>query len=134
MATEDIKRAGLKTTQARITILQLFEDTHAHLSADQVYRTLKERGNAVPLATVYRVLGQFEAAHILMRHRFDDDFAVYELNDGEHHDHLVCTACHTVVEFVDPVIEAHQDEIAAENGFAISSHALYLYGLCKACQ
>ena len=92
------------------------------------------QGEDIGLATVYRVLTQFESSGLVHRHRFDEDCAVFELSDGEHHDHLVCINCQKVVEFVDDVIEKRQEDIAKDNGFEITDHSLYIYGVCTACQ
>ena len=128
---EQLKSMGLKATGPRMKILRLFEETdQSHLSADDVYRLLINDGDDVGLATVYRVLTQFEQAGILVRHRFDDDKAVYELNKGGHHDHLLCIQCGRVEEFYDPEIERRQKKVAAERGFKIHDHSLYLYADC----
>jgi Fur family ferric uptake transcriptional regulator len=128
---EQLKSMGLKATGPRMKILRLFEESdRIHLSADDVYRLLLGEGEDVGLATVYRVLTQFEQAGILMRHRFDDDKAVYELNKGGHHDHLLCIQCGRVEEFYDPEIERRQKKIAAERGFRIHDHSLHLYVDC----
>ena len=128
---EQLKSLGLKVTGPRRKILSLFEDTNqSHLSAEDVYRMLLADNEYVGLATVYRVLTQFEQAGILVRHRFDDDKAVYELNKGSHHDHLLCIQCGRVEEFYDPEIERRQKKIAADRGFRIHDHSLYLYVEC----
>ena len=116
-------------------ILDLFE-THAeeHLSAEDVYRILLEEGVEIGVATIYRVLTQFEQAGILQRHHFETGKAVYELDKGDHHDHIVCVKCGEVTEFHNPEIEALQDKIAEENGYRIVDHALYMYGVCSSCQ
>jgi Fur family ferric uptake transcriptional regulator len=128
---DQLKSMGLKVTAPRMKILQLFEASEAnHLTADDVYRLLLAENTDVGLATVYRVLTQFEQAGLLVRHRFDDDKAVYELNKGGHHDHLLCIQCGRVEEFYDPEIERRQKKIAAERGFKIQEHSLYLYADC----
>ncbi len=128
---EQLKNMGLKATGPRMKILRLFEESNqTHLSADDVYRLLINDGDDVGLATVYRVLTQFEQAGILVRHRFDDDKSVYELNKGGHHDHMLCIQCGRVEEFHDPEIERRQKKIAAERGFRIHDHSLYLYVDC----
>lgn len=128
---EQLKSMGLKATGPRMKILRLFEESdQTHLSADDVYRLLLNEQEDVGLATVYRVLTQFEQAGILMRHRFDDDKSVYELNKGGHHDHLLCIQCGRVEEFYDPEIERRQKRIAAERGFKIHDHSLHLYVDC----
>ena len=124
-----LKDNGLKVTGPRLKILDLFE-THAeeHLSAEDVYRILLDEGIEI------RVLTQFEQAGILLRHHFETGKAVYELNKGGHHDHIVCVKCGSVIEFHSEEIEALQDKIAEENGFRIVDHALYMYGVCAECQ
>ena len=129
---EEIKNLGLKATGPRLTILELFQRSSArHLSAEDVFRELTLKGQDIGLATVYRVLTQFEQAGLLSRSNFDNDKAVYELNDGEHHDHLVCLDCGQVKEFHDPEIERLQHEVARKNGFELVEHALSLYGHCQ---
>lgn len=128
---DQLKSMGLKATGPRMKILELFEHTDRnHLSAEDVYRLLLAESMDVGLATVYRVLTQFEQAGLLMRHRFDDDKAVYELNKGSHHDHLLCIQCGRVEEFYDPEIERRQKKIAADRGFKIHDHSLCLYVDC----
>jgi Fur family ferric uptake transcriptional regulator len=127
----DLKNIGLKATLPRLKILRLFENSAVrHLSADDVYKLLIADGEDVGLATVYRVLTQFEQAGLLSRHHFESDKAVYELNQGGHHDHLVCMQCGRVEEFYDEEIERRQKTIAAERGFDIHDHSLYLYADC----
>ncbi len=127
----DLKTHGLKTTAPRLRILKLFEHSQVrHLSAEDVYRTLMSESIDVGLATVYRVLTQFEQAGMLSRHHFESGKAVFELNEGGHHDHLVCLQCGRVEEFYDPEIEKRQARIAKERGFAIREHSLYLYADC----
>lgn len=129
--SHDLKTVGLKATLPRIKILNLFETSDVrHLTAEDVYKILLAEGMDVGLATVYRVLTQFEAAGLLIRHHFEGDKAIFELNQGTHHDHLVCMQCGRVEEFYDPEIEKRQNAIAAERGFAIQDHALYLYAQC----
>lgn len=124
-----LKSIGLKATGPRLKILNLFETSEKrHLSAEDVYRQLIAENIDVGLATVYRVLTQFEQAGILERHHFESGKAVYELNQGSHHDHLVCMHCGHVIEFFDPEIEALQDKIAQRYGFRILEHSMYLYG------
>ena len=135
METADLKKAGLKVTLPRMKILELMETVKLrHQSAEDIYRALLEQGAEIGLATVYRVLTQFEGAGLVTRHHFEGGQAVFELNQGEHHDHLVCVSCGKVVEFVDEVIEQHQNEIAVENGFTITEHSLIIYGRCESCQ
>ena len=129
--SQDLKTIGLKATAPRLKILNLFENSAVrHLSAEDVYRLLLIDGLDVGLATVYRVLTQFEQAGLLKRHHFESGKAVFELNQGHHHDHLVCINCGRVEEFLDPEIEQRQNRIAKQRGFAIREHALYLYAEC----
>jgi Fur family transcriptional regulator, ferric uptake regulator len=129
--SQDLKTSGLKATAPRLKILNLFETSAVrHLAAEDVYRLLLNDGLDVGLATVYRVLTQFERAGLLTRHHFESGKAVFELNQGHHHDHLVCINCGRVEEFLDPEIEQRQTRIAVERGFAIREHALYLYAEC----
>lgn len=135
MSKEQLKKAGLKITGPRVKIFQVLTTSNKrHLSAEDIYHLLHRQGEDIGLATVYRVLTQFESSGLIHRHRFDEDCAVFELSDGEHHDHLVCINCQKVVEFVDDVIEKRQEDIAKENGFEITDHSLYIYGVCPACQ
>ena len=130
-----LKGNGLKVTGPRLKILSLFEQHEdAHLSAEDVYRLLLNEEVEIGVATIYRVLTQFEQANILIRHHFETGKAVYELNKGEHHDHLVCVKCNDITEFCNGEIETLQNKIAQENGYRIVDHALYLYGICKKCQ
>ena len=127
----DLKNAGPKATLPRLKIINLFEQSPVrHLTAEDVYRKLLAEGLDVGLATVYRVLTQFEQAGLLVRHHFESGKAVFELNQGGHHDHLVCLQCGRVEEFFDAEIEKRQTKIARERGFEISEHALYLYAEC----
>jgi Fur family transcriptional regulator, ferric uptake regulator len=129
--SHDLKSAGLKATVPRLRIINLFETSKVrHLTAEDVYRLLLAEGLDIGLATVYRVLTQFEQAGLLVRHHFESGKAVFELNEGKHHDHLVCMQCGRVEEFYDPEIEKRQTRVARERGFAISEHALYLYADC----
>ena len=135
METADLKKAGLKVTLPRMKILELLESgVLRHQSAEDIYKALLKQNEEIGLATVYRVLTQFEGAGLVTRHHFEGGQAVFELNQGEHHDHLVCTSCGKVVEFMDDVIEQHQNQIAKDNKFLISEHSLIIYGLCDACQ
>ena len=130
----DLKDIGLKATAPRLKILNLFETAgQRHMSAEDVYRLLLAENLDIGLATVYRVLTQFEQAGLLVRHHFESGKAVFELNQGGHHDHLVCVKCGKVEEFFDPEIEKRQDAIADRHGFTIESHSMYLYGLCRDC-
>jgi Fur family ferric uptake transcriptional regulator len=127
----DLKNIGLKATLPRLRILELFEKSEVrHLSAEEVYRLLLNEGTDTGLATVYRVLTQFEQAGILVRHHFESGKAVFELNRGEHHDHLVCMQCGRVEEFHDAEIEKRQIKIAESRGFSIHDHSLHLYADC----
>ena len=129
--SQDLKSAGLKATLPRLKIINLFESSKVrHLTAEDVYRLLLNDGLDIGLATVYRVLTQFEQAGLLVRHHFESGKAVFELNQGTHHDHLVCVQCGRVEEFYDAEIEKRQADVARERGFAISEHALYLYADC----
>jgi Fur family ferric uptake transcriptional regulator len=129
--SQDLKSAGLKATLPRLRIINLFEGSKVrHLSAEDVYKLLLADGIDIGLATVYRVLTQFEQAGLLVRHHFESGKAVYELNEGKHHDHLVCLQCGRVEEFYDAEIEKRQIRIARERGFEIREHALYLYVEC----
>ena len=135
MDNQQIKQAGLKVTLPRVKILQLLEASEKrHLSAEDVYKMLLENGEEIGLATVYRVLTQFEGAGLVCRHHFEGGQSVFELNRGEHHDHLVCVKCGTVMEFADDVIEQRQQTIAGQHGFAIEDHALVIYGICAGCR
>lgn len=132
----DLKNIGLKATLPRLKILDLFESSAVrHLSAEDVYKVLLAEGHDIGLATVYRVLTQFEQAGLLIRHHFETGKsetgkAVFELNQGGHHDHLVCLQCGIVEEFYDPEIEKRQNEVAKKRGFIINEHSLYLYADC----
>lgn len=129
---QSLKNRGLKATLPRLKILELFERSNVrHLTAEDVYRILMNDDIDIGLATVYRVLTQFEQAGLLERHFFESGKAVFEINHGEHHDHLVCIDCGRVEEFYDPEIEARQNKIADERGFKIHDHALYLYASCN---
>ncbi len=131
-STESLKSTGLKATLPRRKILELFESSKVrHLSAEDVYRTLIAEGIDVGLATVYRVLTQFEQAGLLSRQHFETGKAVFELNQGGHHDHLVCLQCGRVEEFYDPEIEKRQGAIARERGFELRGHSLALYADCS---
>jgi Fur family transcriptional regulator, ferric uptake regulator len=128
----DLKTHGLKVTTPRLRILRLFETSKVrHLSAEEIYRLLTSEGVDIGLATVYRVLTQFEQAGILQRHHFESDKAVFELNEGEHHDHLVCLQCGHVEEFFDAEIERRQTQIATDRGFSLHAHSLSLYADCN---
>ena len=134
---QDLRRAGLKVTLPRIKILELLESAELHhMSAEEVYKALIEQGEDVGLATVYRVLTQFEQAGIVERHNFENNLSVFEITQEEHHDHLVCDNCGKIIEFHNEVIEEEQLKVAAEHGFKLSGHSLVLYGICddQACK
>ncbi len=127
--SQDLKKVGLKVTLPRLKILELLEtSSEHHFTAEHIYRKLLEAGEEIGLATVYRVLTQFEAAGLVTRHHFEGGQAVFELNRGSHHDHMVCYRTGKVVEFYDEVIEERQRQIAKEHGFKIKDHSLILYG------
>ena len=129
--SQDLKNAGLKATTPRLKILNLFETSDVrHLTAEDVYKILLADNEDVGLATVYRVLTQFEQAGLLIRHHFEGDKAIFELNQGKHHDHLVCLQCGKVEEFYDPDIEKRQDKVAKDRGFVVREHSLYLFADC----
>jgi Fur family ferric uptake transcriptional regulator len=129
--SSDLKKAGLKITLPRMKILEILESsTQRHLSAEDIYRTLIAANDDIGLATVYRVLTQFETAGLVERHHFEGGQAVFEINDGGHHDHLVCMKCGKVVEFFDETIEERQHAIAKDKGFELTDHSMILYGLC----
>lgn len=128
---DELKSTGLKATLPRLKILEIFQTgTQRHMTAEDVFRALLQHRSDVALATVYRVLAQFEQADILIRSHFESGRAVYELNEGQHHDHLVCLDCGKVEEFYDAEIEKRQHTIARTKGFAIADHALSLYAHC----
>jgi Fur family ferric uptake transcriptional regulator len=135
--SSDLKVSGLKATAPRLKILEIFHKHSVepaaarHMSAEDVYRALVAEHVDVGLATVYRVLTQFEQAGLLVRRHFEAGRAVFELNEGPHHDHLVCLTCGRVEEFVDPEIEQRQKAIALERGFELQEHSLALYGICR---
>jgi len=135
LETKDLKDAGLKATVPRMKILALLEDNEVrHVSAEDVYKTLLETGEDLSLATVYRVLTQFEQAGLVTRHHFEGGHSVFELNEGSHHDHILCVKCGKVDEFVDKVIEERQQKIATEKGYNMTDHSLYIFGICSDCQ
>tara|TARA_R110001599_G_scaffold145321_1_gene327705 strand:- start:176693 stop:177115 length:423 start_codon:yes stop_codon:yes gene_type:complete len=127
---QELRKAGLKVTLPRLKILQILESSEEgsqHLSAEDVYLALRAAGEEVGLATVYRVLTQFESAGLVDRHNFETGHSVFELAKGEHHDHMVCVTSGDVIEFTDPIIEKRQREIAAEHGYDLMEHSLVLY-------
>jgi Fur family ferric uptake transcriptional regulator len=131
---DELKSTGLKATLPRLKILEIFQTTHQrHMTAEDVFRVLLNEHSDIGLATVYRVLTQFEQAGILERSHFESGKAVYELNEGSHHDHLICTSCGKVEEFYDAEIERRQQMIAKDKGWILQDHAMSLYGLCGDC-
>ncbi len=134
MESKDLRKVGLKVTLPRVKILEILETrSDEHLSAEDVYRALIDAGEDIGLATVYRVLTQFEAAGIVDRHNFEGNQAVFEINEGDHHDHMVCVECGAIEEFYDELIERQQSEVAAKYNFELTEHALILYGKCSSC-
>ena len=128
---EELKSSGLKATAPRLKILEVFQEAQTrHLSAEDIYRHLLDKQEDIALATVYRVLQQFEQAGILSRHHFESGKAVYEIDEGQHHDHLVCLDCGHVEEFYDAEIESRQKRVAETRGFKLQEHALALYANC----
>ena len=133
----DLRRAGLKATSPRVKILEILAagtEHGRHLSAEDVYRQLLTSELDIGISTVYRVLNQLVDAGVLLRHTFEAGHAVYELDEGAHHDHLICLSCGRVEEFHDDAIESRQERVANELGFVLRDHALALYGVCPACQ
>ncbi|MDQ7017426.1 MAG: ferric iron uptake transcriptional regulator [Gammaproteobacteria bacterium] len=132
MESQDLKKAGLKVTLPRMKILEILEQNRKkHLSAEDIYRILMVSNNEIGLATIYRVLTQFETAGLVTRHHFEGGQAVFELDCGVHHDHIVCVDCGKVEEFVDEMIEERQKRITEELGFDLRDHSMILYGVCK---
>jgi len=135
MESSDLKKAGLKITLPRMKILEFLEASNTrHQSAEDIYRALRDDGEDIGLATVYRVLTQFEAAGLVDRHHFESGQAVFELNEKGHHDHIVCVSCGKVEEFYDELIESRQREVASDKGYEVTDHSLTLYGKCPNCQ
>ena len=135
MESSDLRKAGLKVTLPRMKILDILEGSDArHQSAEDVYKILLETGEDIGLATVYRVLTQFESAGLVKRHHFEGGHSVFELNQGDHHDHILCVKCGRVDECVDEIIEQHQKDIAARLGYELTDHCLYMYGICSGCK
>lgn len=134
MSPKHLRCAGLKVTVPRIKILQALENANPHhMTAEELYKKLVDAGEDFGLATVYRVLTQFEAAGLVSRRNFEGGRSVFELNDGEHHDHLVCVQCNRVEEFVDEIIESRQQTIAKKAHFKMTDHNLTIYGVCQDC-
>ncbi len=130
----DLKQAGLKSTLPRLKILSIFENSNdRHVSAEDVFHQLHKQGENLGLATIYRVLTQFEAAGLIIRHNFEGERSVFEVNDDLHHDHMICVQCCKVIEFFDKEIESQQLRVAEEHDFIVNDHALTLYGTCKQC-
>jgi len=136
LENHDLKTAGLKITAPRLKILEILEKQtdERHLTAEQVYKILLSENQEIGLATVYRVLTQFEAAGLVTRHHFEGGNSVFELSTESHHDHLLCLKCGKVEEFTDEIIETRQKEIAAKLGYELTDHSLYLYGICSTCK
>lgn len=131
---EELKSTGLKATVPRLKILEIFQaGSQRHMTAEDVFRVLLDERSDIGLATVYRVLMQFEQAGLLRRTHFESGKAIYELNEAQHHDHLVCTGCGRVEEFFDAEIEQRQQAIAREKAWLLQDHAMSLYGLCETC-
>ncbi len=131
---KELKKVGLKVTIPRVTILELLQNSDKnHYSAEQVFTELRENGHEIGLATVYRVLSQFEQAGILIKHNFEGGQAVFELDTGEHHDHLICINCNKIIEFHDKKLEDSQKRIAKLYDFVLEDHNMVLYGVCKDC-
>jgi Fur family ferric uptake transcriptional regulator len=135
LENDDLRRAGLKATGPRLRILQILEQNQQrHVSAEDVYKALLATGDEVGLATVYRVLTQFEQAGLVTRHHFEGGHSLFELAQGEHHDHLMCIKCGRVDEFIDETIEARQRAVAKQAGYEMTDHNLCIYGVCPACR
>lgn len=135
MSSSELKQAGLKVTLPRMKVLDILrEKSNSHLSAEDVYKLLLAADEEVGLATVYRVLTQFEDAGLVKRHNFEGGQAVFELNQGQHHDHIVCIQCGKIEEFIDESIEKKQRAIADKIGYQLLDHRLVLYGKCGDCQ
>lgn len=132
---ENLKSTGLKATLPRLKILEIFQTgKQRHMTAEDIFRVLLDERSDIGLATVYRVLTQFEQAGILLRSNFESGKAVYELDEGQHHDHFICTSCGKVEEFYDPEIEKRQQMIADQKGWVIQDHSMALYGQCASCK
>ena len=135
MSQQELKKAGLKATVPRLKILEILEARQdQHMRAEDVYKCLLEGNEDIGLATVYRVLTQFEQAGLVARHHFEGGHSVFELDQGEHHDHMLCVKCGRVDEFLDDTIEERQKVIAKKAGYKITDHSLYIYGVCPDCQ
>lgn len=135
MGNQELRKVGLKVTLPRLKILEvLANSSERHLSAEAIYQHLLAAGEEVGVATVYRVLTQFEEAGLVVRHNFEGGHSVFELNQGGHHDHLVCVKCGQVAEFIDELIETQQEAIAKKYGYQITDHVMTIYGVCPSCQ
>ncbi|HHZ70046.1 MAG TPA: ferric iron uptake transcriptional regulator [Methylococcaceae bacterium] len=137
MDTRELRSLGLKATLPRIKILEILEqqtEFSNHLTAEQIYKILIKGNEDIGLATIYRVLTQFESSGIVKRHHFEGGNSVFELDDGEHHDHILCVKCGQIAEFNDDLIEQRQKEISLALGYTLTDHSLYLYGYCAACR
>lgn len=135
MSQQELKKAGLKATVPRLKILEILEDKQdQHMRAEEVYKYLLDGNEDIGLATVYRVLTQFEQAGLVVRHHFEGGHSVFELDQGGHHDHMLCIKCGRVDEFMDEIIEERQKAIAQKAGYKITDHSLYIYGICSECQ
>lgn len=135
MESNELRKVGLKVTLPRVKILDIMEGSGSrHQSAEDVYKALLDMGEDIGLATVYRVLTQFEAAGLVKRHHFEGGHSVFELDEGHHHDHILCVKCGKVDEFVDETIEQKQKDIAKKLGYEMTDHCLYMYGVCSKCQ
>ncbi len=135
MESQDLRKAGLKVTLPRMKILEILEKSEQrHMSAEDMYKALLDSGEEIGLATVYRVLTQFEDAGLVTRHHFEGGHSMFEMNEGDHHDHILCVKCGRVDEFVDEGIEKRQEQIAHEAGYEMTDHSLYIYGICPVCQ
>jgi Fur family ferric uptake transcriptional regulator len=136
LESSELRKAGLKVTLPRMKILDILESTGSvrHQSAEDVYKALLDSGEDIGLATVYRVLTQFESAGLVKRHHFEGGHSVFELNQGSHHDHILCVKCGRVDEFMDETIEQRQKDIAKELGYEMTDHCLYMYGICSKCR
>ncbi|MCK5829874.1 MAG: ferric iron uptake transcriptional regulator [Methylococcales bacterium] len=136
METNNLKDVGLKVTIPRVKILKILEQetNNKHFSAENIFNILLDDGDDIGLATVYRVLTQFETAGLVIRHHFESENSVFELNNGKHHDHIVCIKCGKVEEFFDDIVEIRQQKIAKRLGYILTEHHLNLYGLCSSCK
>jgi Fur family ferric uptake transcriptional regulator len=135
LSSDELRAAGLKATLPRRKILEVMESQESrHMSAEDIYRCLLAAEEDVGLATVYRVLTQFESAGLVTKHHFEGGHSVFELNQGEHHDHILCVKCGKVEEFVDELIEKRQRDIAEQAGYVMTDHCLYIHGICADCR